>query len=744
MRNLMRSLMLRVGLIGIVGLLTLTSGEAWSADFYVTAKGSIYCVDPADGSVHPLDHVLVQSMDSDDPDEDDLLGQGFTNPDGSFEILGRGGDWGSLDFVYTRPDVYIRVVFVDEPLVDGGIRGVALARDMSGIMTFDSIGDLPRGVGGVGIFNDRAPFETVDFGSWTLGVGTECMTFIRSHSANQEYITLTGEEHPKGIADALGHFVVHYMSRWDWPKPETATVEGAWPFRYPSAAAKREYGFSIRNALDETFYVPPVPHSWFGDYQRFRYHRENLKCDSGHLDSDPQDVKEAFAFEAGWGHYWGDEGGCIDHQERYNNFDFNNLNSSFNPLDLTNEGDVAFALSVLSSCPGVGKAGMVRVLKNHPGVIHSFNEFKFFFDQEFPNACAPTPLRQSFSPDHQPVPLEFQRERASEELAAQEAAIRDLTVQFEQARAAASEVSLTCQGADCFAVSQVLIKPPMLDMKIRWRNLARNSLQTLLQQGDEISQWLTDGTFFDWLAEQSRVYSQEVARIEVIGLQGAIQAAIPLAERSPDANPLLGDLRTQLARVEEAIRLGQQTTLQMQPWSLLAENQLLPSPAVVNHPPSKPELVSPANGQTGLATPVTFRWKKATDPDGDTVTYEIHSCTKTDFSGCTPLEVASLGNAGYRYAGMGNIGLMIFGVVLSGLLTVRRRRIGRMTMVLILVGFTLISCDRGGDNTPAGATDEVSRTVSGLTPGTTYYWVVVAKDGEGGQTESDMFTFTTQ
>jgi hypothetical protein len=38
----------------------------------------------------------------------------------------------------------------------------------------------------------------------------------------------------------------------------------------------------------------------------------------------------------------------------------------------------------------------------------------------------------------------------------------------------------------------------------------------------------------------------------------------------------------------------------------------------------------------------------------------------------------------------------------------------------------------------------MSTTVSGLAPGTTYYWKVVSDDGNGGKTSSAVWSFVTQ
>jgi CSLREA domain-containing protein len=157
--------------------------------------------------------------------------------------------------------------------------------------------------------------------------------------------------------------------------------------------------------------------------------------------------------------------------------------------------------------------------------------------------------------------------------------------------------------------------------------------------------------------------------------------------------------------------------------------------SVVNNPPAAPVLVFPTDGQTGLPTTVTFRWQAATDPDGDTVTYLINYCTNSGFTSCSPVDVASLG-----------VGLILFGVVASGLWA-GRKRVALLAITMICIGTLLIACGGdGGDDggSPPAPTNEVSYTVSGLSPSTTYYWKVIVDDGNGGSTESAVFSFTTQ
>jgi hypothetical protein len=56
--------------------------------------------------------------------------------------------------------------------------------------------------------------------------------------------------------------------------------------------------------------------------------------------------------------------------------------------------------------------------------------------------------------------------------------------------------------------------------------------------------------------------------------------------------------------------------------------------SVANDDPTAPTLTSPADGDN-VTSPVTFRFAGSTDPDGDTVSYILYVCGRSDFVGCT-------------------------------------------------------------------------------------------------------------
>ena len=95
------------------------------------------------------------------------------------------------------------------------------------------------------------------------------------------------------------------------------------------------------------------------------------------------------------------------------------------------------------------------------------------------------------------------------------------------------------------------------------------------------------------------------------------------------------------------------------------------------------------------------------------------------------------------YAGTG-LGFVFFGFAFIG--TARGRKgVLLVAALVIILGTTLVSCSSTGSNgQPTTGVTTLSRQVSGLQTSTTYYWKVIASDGNGGATESDVFTFMTK
>jgi hypothetical protein len=160
-----------------------------------------------------------------------------------------------------------------------------------------------------------------------------------------------------------------------------------------------------------------------------------------------------------------------------------------------------------------------------------------------------------------------------------------------------------------------------------------------------------------------------------------------------------------------------------------------------NNPPTVPQLVYPANGQTGVASPVTLEWRPSTDLDGDAVNYHVYCCTDSTFATCTPVTVAMQRTTG--------IYLAFSGLLFAGF-AVRKGARGK-AMLLILVATLLLStgiiitaCGSSSSVTPPAPPSNVTNQVSGLTSGSTYYWKVVADDGKGGLATSPTWSFSAK
>ena len=163
-----------------------------------------------------------------------------------------------------------------------------------------------------------------------------------------------------------------------------------------------------------------------------------------------------------------------------------------------------------------------------------------------------------------------------------------------------------------------------------------------------------------------------------------------------------------------------------------------------NQPPTKPELLYPENGATGVSrNDLPLVWKKATDPDGDVITYEVKYCEDAGLTeNCETVTVddttaSAKGNDSSMFAGLGaGAGLLLFGFVFAG--SARRRKMALLIGMMILTAMFLVSC--GDDVTPENTTGTV---ISGLDANTTYYWQVTASDGQSS-TLSDVWSFKTE
>ena len=148
-----------------------------------------------------------------------------------------------------------------------------------------------------------------------------------------------------------------------------------------------------------------------------------------------------------------------------------------------------------------------------------------------------------------------------------------------------------------------------------------------------------------------------------------------------------------------------------------------------NTPPSKPVLVSPADGAV-LSGSVVLSWTPATDADGDVVTHALLLADNDQFN-----------NARFFYEN-GGVTLLLGGSFL-GLMILRRRRLGVSVSLVVLVVW-LASCGGAGSSSREVSATISSISVTGLQSGTTYYWKVIAEDDRGATTHSETRSFSIE
>lgn len=174
---------------------------------------------------------------------------------------------------------------------------------------------------------------------------------------------------------------------------------------------------------------------------------------------------------------------------------------------------------------------------------------------------------------------------------------------------------------------------------------------------------------------------------------------------------------------------------------------------LTNGAPGAPSLYLPADQAKDVAQPVVFQWIKSKDADGEAVTYHLWYCTNPSFFGCTPVDVTeTTTTAGSplrnTLAGLGGYGagMMLAGFAIVG--GVRfKRKIFFFIAVLAISVMAVSACGTKTNTETVTAVPDpatlMSKSVSNLKSGTTYWWKVVADDGNGALIESENRTFTT-
>ena len=251
------------------------------------------------------------------------VAHGFTAPDGSFKLVSPTDD----------DNYFVRMVLRDAHHVH--LKDFVGINDWS-VDTAETHNDQPvRNYGGIEFVN--------------AGQSPKCAIWAGVHAANDAFLHEVGTELPShGVeidADAVTAGVPFspFTSIW-WP--------GGFPVGYrgggDSSITWHEYGHVVRAGFDGD-----LGH-FLGDVVTHNYLQTHETCNHTGL---------GFAFNEGWAEYWAQ--------------DFAPAPDCGRPGDMETEGNVAAALTELANnCAEGQRKLMVEVLRNNPGTIHSFAEFK--------------------------------------------------------------------------------------------------------------------------------------------------------------------------------------------------------------------------------------------------------------------------------------------------------------------------------------------------------------------------------
>ncbi len=216
-------------------------------------------------------------------------------------------------------------------------------------------------------------------------------------------------------------------------------------------------------------------------------------------------------------------------------------------------------------------------------------------------------------------------------------------------------------------------------------------------------------------------------------------------------------------------------------WSCGGSGGGTPTPEPVNNAPTVPTLVSPTNNLLCIDNYLEFEWNASTDADGDAVTYQIQVATDAQFANIAHTKSSNSTNKsislekGVAYywrvkatdsknessnysstfqfitegEGISNhlpfapalvnpaIGAVENGATVNLQWTASDVDTSDVLTYDVYFGTTnppttIETSDLGVDNLDVN-----------LTASTTYYWKVVVKDGQGGQTNGQVWSFST-
>lgn len=357
------------------------------------------------------------------------VAHGFTAPDGSFKLVSPTDD----------DNYFVRMVLRDARHVH--LKDFVGINDWS-VDTAQTHNDQPvRNYGGIEFVN--------------AGHSPKCAIWAGVHAANDAFLHEVGTELPShGVeidADAITAGVPFspFTSIW-WP--------GGFPVGYSgggdSSITRHEYGHVVRAGFDGD-----LGH-FLGDVVAHNYLQTHETCNH---------TGPGFAFNEGWAEYWAQ--------------DFAPAPDCGRPGDMETEGNVAAALTTLAhECAGDQRKIMVENLRNNPGTIHSFAEFKSHLGCPLPLPVVVPPILKVPILPPKPVATPIS-DAARAALMHGDAVlfgkkIKGLTTELDGALKAATHPP-RCVNEPCLPALKTLTRPPGLRLQITLDRIRLNALKEL-------------------------------------------------------------------------------------------------------------------------------------------------------------------------------------------------------------------------------------------------------------------------
>ena len=452
------------------------------ADVTFQVKGRWVCNNR--GTVIPVARARVELWEDISFWFDNKFGVGHTASDGSFSFGVRAG---------SNFDLYANLVLTDDD-------GVRLSNWYS----------ITGSEWSIETSRVRTHSGVVDLGTWQIsrdnGTGTpKCAIWQGAHNAYTNYRQVIGSRPPDST----------YSISADFPccgTPFTTTDTTRWPSGYQTGMSSgdpdagfsvnfHEFAHSVRHSFDGSFL------HFLGDVATYQYPQNHTLCKT---------TNTGFAFNEGWAEYWA-----------------HTLATCGDGTNFSQEGNVATALDGLEKCSN--RPTMVRVLRENPGTIHSFTQFRTkFLAIVGPKPCVIPPIGGAEIVENPIATVQLIRD-VQAQIAAQEQLITRLTRRLPSAARRAQRPGRCTVARRCRPEMEKVVEPIALNAEIAQAKLVLTRLRAGLAEARRVAfrPDFTQRGIYDRLQADQAAFERESQAIIADGLRQSVNAIRSQARLAP-------------------------------------------------------------------------------------------------------------------------------------------------------------------------------------------------------------------